>query len=765
MKTLHSLVAGLWPTRLILVRRTAFPLLCLGAGLALVQPCAGQSGIWTPTGSFFAMAKIAAPSQSRHLFFEDRVTYQRAIEEVYWRHRIWPKERPDPKPSLDAVMSQASIEQKVQDYLRDSELLEQEWQKPITPEQLQAEMERMAQHSKQPEVLRELFAALGNDPFLIAECLARPVLSERLVTSFAQEQPNDRLALSEVGANNQTLKVILPNTTYTLPTIADATTECPDAWASTSTINAPDGRNGHTAVWTGSEMIVWGGYDYSHNLFFNTGGRYHPSTDSWTTTSTTNAPDPRTFHTAVWTGSEMIVWGGTGGPIGSCIRFNTGGRYNPSSDSWTPTSTTNAPDPRNAHTAVWTGSEMIVWGGFACGPIYFNTGGRYNPSTNSWTATNTTNAPSSRDSHTTVWTGSEMIVWGGAGGDGFLKTGGRYNPSSDSWAATNTHTAPAAREFHTAVWTGSQMIIWGGTPDNFDEALHSGGMYNPGSDSWTATRTHAAPAAREFHTAIWTGSEMIVWGGNSGIYPHGLRYFNNGGKYNPSSDSWTATSTTNAPDARAGHKAVWTGNEMIVWGGAYVAGGVVVYLNTGGKYCAQADGDELTLVSAASRKKHGNAGTFDIDLPLTGTPGVECRQGALGTATSIVFTFSDTVNSVDSTSTSCGRVISTQASGSTVTVLLKDIQSSCDGSEVTVTLTRVNGDSGTLASAAVTFGQLAGDINGDGTVDGNDLQSVRMNSGAGLVTDANFRNDVSGDGKVNHADISLTKAARGNSLP
>ena len=135
---------------------------------------------WTGTGSLntardahtatllHATAKVAAPSQSRQLFFADRVAYQRAIEEVYWRHRIWPKERPDPKPPLDAVMSQTSIEKKAQDYLRQSELLEQECQKPITPEQLQAEMERMATHSKQPEVLRELFAALGNDPFVIA---------------------------------------------------------------------------------------------------------------------------------------------------------------------------------------------------------------------------------------------------------------------------------------------------------------------------------------------------------------------------------------------------------------------------------------------------------------------------------------------------------------------------------------------------------------------------------------------------------------------
>src|SRR5213075_496361 len=92
----------------------------------------------------------------RTITFAERVAYQRAIEEVYWRHRIWPKERPDPKPSLDAVMTQAQLEQKVADYLRRSQALEDYWQRPITAEQLQAEMDRMAQHSKQPEVLQEL---------------------------------------------------------------------------------------------------------------------------------------------------------------------------------------------------------------------------------------------------------------------------------------------------------------------------------------------------------------------------------------------------------------------------------------------------------------------------------------------------------------------------------------------------------------------------------------------------------------------------------
>ena len=111
------------------------------------------------TGTLLAFSRSEAPANlsRRTLTFVERVAYQRAIEDVYWRHRIWPKERPDPKPSLDAVMSQAQLEKKVIDYLRKSQALEDYWQRPITAEQLQAEMDRMAKHTKQPEVLREAF--------------------------------------------------------------------------------------------------------------------------------------------------------------------------------------------------------------------------------------------------------------------------------------------------------------------------------------------------------------------------------------------------------------------------------------------------------------------------------------------------------------------------------------------------------------------------------------------------------------------------------
>src|SRR5215472_11538540 len=73
------------------------------------------------------LAFLRPNDSQRTLTFAERVAYQRAIEEVYWHHRIWPKENLNPKPSLDAVMSQAQIEKRCEDYLRNSQALENSW--------------------------------------------------------------------------------------------------------------------------------------------------------------------------------------------------------------------------------------------------------------------------------------------------------------------------------------------------------------------------------------------------------------------------------------------------------------------------------------------------------------------------------------------------------------------------------------------------------------------------------------------------------------
>src|ERR1700746_1681120 len=99
--------------------------------IALLLCVAGVSSIIS--GTLLAFFHPEAPTEDarRTLTIQERVSYQRAVEEVYWRHRIWPKENSNPKPSLDAVMSQAQLEKKVKDYLRNSQALTDYWQRPI----------------------------------------------------------------------------------------------------------------------------------------------------------------------------------------------------------------------------------------------------------------------------------------------------------------------------------------------------------------------------------------------------------------------------------------------------------------------------------------------------------------------------------------------------------------------------------------------------------------------------------------------------------
>jgi hypothetical protein len=115
-------------------------------------------------------------------------------------------------------------------------------------------------------------------------------------------------------------------------------------------------------------MIVWGGENQNPGA----GGRYDPIADTWASTSLLGVPPARFWHTAVWTGEVMVVWGGA---ITYTGHQQSGGRYDPVADAWSPTSLVNAPDERYAHTAVWTGRLMMLWGGVAWPDRY--TGGRY----------------------------------------------------------------------------------------------------------------------------------------------------------------------------------------------------------------------------------------------------------------------------------------------------------------------------------------------------------------------------------------------------
>ena len=532
---------------------------------------------------------------------EQRYDGRRAVEQVYWRHRIWPEQNPGPKPALSEVLPEHLVREQVEEALRKSWALESMFGRPITEAQMQAELRRMARDSRDPQTLRELWLALGNDPERVQEVLVRPALADRLLRSAYENKAPSPSFDAWWSEAKKSLPAPEPRQlTYApLPSLA---VTCTGAWTRMFA-GVPQAREFHTAVWTGAEMIVWGGRDINDPGTELLGGRYDPATDTWSAVSTTGAPSQRYEHTAVWTGTEMIVWGGhVLDPQGSVT--NSGGRYDPASNTWTLTTAQHAPQARSGHTAVWTGSQMIVWGGFGQQfPDILNSGSRYDPASNSWTATRTTSAPPGRYWHTAVWTGSEMIVWGGNTYDlenaltVSLDTGGRYSPATDSWSPTAAAQAPSARYKHTAVWSGNRMIVWGGT-NQYAEYFATGARYDPSTDQWSATSTTNAPVETWSHTAVWTGTEMIVWGGGGGDY-HA-----DGGRYAPASDTWIPIPVgAGSPPGRLNHTAVWTGTEMIVWGGTAPQGDT----KTGGRF-APATGTWSPTASTDPRPT-GNGGT------------------------------------------------------------------------------------------------------------------------------------------------------------
>jgi N-acetylneuraminic acid mutarotase len=343
----------------------------------------------------------------------------------------------------------------------------------------------------------------------------------------------------------------------------------PDTWTAMSTTGAPaNGRGNLPGVWTGDVLIIWGGrIGREPDVFTADGAIYNPLTDNWTSISSTNAPSARGYHTAIWTGSEMIVWGG----YGSSSILNDGKKYNPTTDTWTTISSTNAPSARYSHSAKWTGSEMIIWGGRDT-ENSFNDGAKYNPSTDTWTSITTSNAPSARYLHASEWTGSKMLVWGGKNTSADFNSGGIYDPSANSWTSITTTNAPIARFYLTSVWTGDKMIIWGGYSIS-NGYLNDGSYYNPTTNSWSALSSSGLET-RANHSAIWTGSEMVIFGGTFG------GAYVNGARYNIANNSWTTLPSTNSPALRDMQIGIWTGSQMIVWGGRI---GDNTFTNTGSK--------------------------------------------------------------------------------------------------------------------------------------------------------------------------------------
>ncbi len=323
-------------------------------------------------------------------------------------------------------------------------------------------------------------------------------------------------------------------------------------------------RGDHTGVWTGREMIVWGGFGrVDTDVPFLAGASYDLASDRWRRLP--RAPiGHASGHTAVWTGEEMLVWGGRD-PQRRLLR--RGAAWEPFERTWR-----RLPEPpvapRADHVAVWTGREMVVWGG--AGPTASGDGAAYDPRTDRWRRI-AAGPLAPRFGATAVWTGREMLVWGGATEDLDYETpplGAAYDPRADRWR-TLPNGPLVGRLAHTAVWTGDEMLVWGGAAlGRVPGAYADGAAYDPVADRWRPLSAAQGLARRLGHSAVWTGNEMVVWGGVD------REFHRDGGAYQPASDRWRLLSP--APlDSPSRYSAVWTGGAMLLWGGGFRPMGAV----------------------------------------------------------------------------------------------------------------------------------------------------------------------------------------------
>jgi N-acetylneuraminic acid mutarotase len=232
-------------------------------------------------------------------------------------------------------------------------------------------------------------------------------------------------------------------------------------------------------------LIVWGGYVYSgfsDETVKGDGFKFDPRSNTWEPIAASPLQG-RSVPATVWTGRELLIWGGSQDPDHQSF-FEDGAAYDPRTDSWRVLP--RAPISARAGLSVWTGRELIVWGtavradlpwraGVADSPP--RDGAAYDPETDSWRPIS--DAPVEMSDATAVWTGREMIVFGAAlDGNNRSETetaiGAAYDPATDGWRKLpDSNLSPNAS---TAAWNGAEMIAW--------DYLHNTAAYDPRTDSW-----------------------------------------------------------------------------------------------------------------------------------------------------------------------------------------------------------------------------------------------------------------------------------------
>jgi hypothetical protein len=323
-----------------------------------------------------------------------------------------------------------------------------------------------------------------------------------------------------------------------------------------------DGRTFEGVVWTGTEMIVWGGV--AHGRALSDGAAYTPATRTWRKIPTLPEGVRATAPGAVWTGQGAVFWAGNGldGPAASAM-------YDPRTNAWR-----RLPigplGPREGYSSLWTGKELLVIGGSRGDAEATPAAAALNARTRTWRLLPAFD-------HLTFFGGPNGAVWNGR--EAFLTGSLSLCPQRGSACdqrraifvaftpATNKVReiklpAPSA-DFGADTASSLKPIAWTGSEVVFSAAV-SGSVriisYSPTTGTWKKGRPAPCYLGPQYTQTAWIGDRFVAACGADGLQI-----------YNPVTDSWTWRTVTPGPsplNSREGSAIVWTGTELIAWSGS-----------------------------------------------------------------------------------------------------------------------------------------------------------------------------------------------------
>lgn len=317
---------------------------------------------------------------------------------------------------------------------------------------------------------------------------------------------------------------------------------------------APVGPTTAVSVWTGREMLVFGRAQPRPPWSVDVAASYDPRARTWRRLHPLRGPEGNYEgrYWAIWTGTEMLVEG----PLDLQA-------YDPTRNRWRQLPV-RAAVPGGL--VVWTGRELLGWGGGCCGDASAD-GAAYDPATNRRrTLARSPLAP--EQSPVGAWTGRELVVLvSGRDPDGKpypsrYARAAAYDPRTDRWRRIPP--PPAPRTSTTVVWDGREVLVVGGLTRAGAHAV-TGFALDPATGRWR--RLAPMPAGRTAAAAVWAGTRVLLWGGTTSAPSAAVPVTPRSGlAYDPRADRWSVV--PRSPIAgRLDPTAVWTGSSMIVWGG------------------------------------------------------------------------------------------------------------------------------------------------------------------------------------------------------